>query len=247
MALAVAAQHLPIEALVAHAAGRDPGVDPELLESHLASCRDCSGELALLVESREALAPEAPAPEAPAPEAPAPEAPAREGRLLAWRLPATSPASAPWWRGVAAAASLAALVAGFAAVRGARQVSRLGERLAGLEMPAPNVAVVDLLPIDLGLRGESDDPPARVSASSVPSVLILNSGLPPSSGPFRLEIRDAGGRTIAEIEDLKTDRDGLLTLSLVTESLPSGELVLRLLGPGPDPRELLESYLFQVR
>ncbi len=229
--LAVAAQHLPIEALVARAAGRDPGVDPELLETHLASCRDCAGELALLVESREALADAIPAP---------------AGGLLAWRPPAAAPSSAAWWRGVALAASLATLVAGVAAVRSVVQNARLGARLARLEMPVPNVAVVDLLPVDLNLRGEDGEPPAKVPAASAPATLILNSGLPASSGPFRLEIRDDGGRMISEVEDLMTDRDGLLTLSLVTEGLPSGKLVVQLLRPGP-PREPLESYLFQVR
>ncbi len=237
IALAVAAQHLPIEALIAHAAGRDPGIDPELFQTHLTSCDDCAGELELLIESRESLEDDALEDETSENEAP-------EGRVLPWPRPAT-PSAPSWWRGLTAAAAVVALIAGVAAMRGFRQASRLEERLARLEAPAANIAVVDLLPVDLALRGE--EPPTEVQIASVPSTLILNSGLPASSGPYRLQILDADGETIAGIEDLRSDRDGLLTLSLVTATLPPGELTLLIFEPGPKTRKPLESYLLQVR
>ncbi len=238
IALAVAAQHLPIEALIAHAAGRDPGIDPELFQTHLASCDDCAGELELLIESRESL-------EGDAPEGEASENDAPEARVLSWPRPATAPSAPVWWRGLTAAAAVVALVAGVAAVRGFKEASRLEERLASVEAPAANIAVVDLLPVDLALRGE--EPPTEVQIASVPSTLILNSGLLASSGPYRLQILDADGETIARVEDLRSDRDGLLTLSLVTAALPPGELTLLVFEPGPEAREPLESYLLQVR
>ena len=230
-ALAAFAHHLSIDVLIEVAAGRDPGVDQELLETHLTSCQACAEELALLRESREAVE-----------ESEAEEEPARPGKLLAWRRPRAPGSAAARWRGLAVAASLAAVVAGAVAVRGWLTASQL----AVLDMAQLNVAVVDLYPSALVLRaGEAPEPPAPLPASSVRATLILNSRLPASTGPFDVEIRDADGRVLVEREGLFSGSDGLLTLSLATTELPAGELVLRLLRPHSD--EVVERYSFQVR
>ena len=256
IAVAVAVQHLPAEALVAHVAGRDIGVDSELFETHLAACEECAEELALLRESHTALLGES-VDAAPAEVAAAGSAGVQtedrtssEQKVLAWR-PRQKPAEAgkrsrprtgrvAAWRRGAVAAALVAVVAGTAAMNARRQAVGLAERLAALDGPRINVALVDLYPDEMVLRGgTSDTPPAEVPAAAERATLILNSRQPSSSGPYRVEIRDLDGQEVQVIDGLTTDADGLLTLSVATASL-EGERILVLLDPASE--EPLEAY-----
>ena len=179
--------------------------------------------------------------------APADEAGATgEDNVLAWRPradPAEStvrPSFSGTWRYGAVAAALVAVVAGYSAFSAQRQALRLSERLAAIDGPQANVALVDLYPDDMVLRGEtSDQPPAEVPAAAERATLILNSQQPPSSGPFLIEIRDLDGNVVQVVDGLTTDADSLLTLSLATASL-DGESILVLLDPASD--QTLEAY-----
>ena len=238
-ALAVAVQHLPTEVLVAYVAGDDPGVDPELLATHLASCAECAEELALLRDSHDALLGE-PDAEPREPDADGMEAQG-DGQVLPWRpRPANDDGSATIWRRVAAVAAVLALVSGLATFNLYRESTRLANRVAELDGPTVNIALVDLYPDDLVLRGEtSDQAPAEVPPTTERVTLILNSRRAPASGPYRIELRDPSTGTQTVIEGLRTDADGLLILSLAADAL-DGERILMLFDAGAT--EPVEAY-----
>ena len=258
-ALAVAVQHVSTEALVAYVAGDDPGMDPDLLETHLASCADCAEELALLRESHGALL----ADSVDAEDDEASGDGSDKGNVLPWRPPsadddgrhddrrhddatnddrAEDDRTATTWRRLAAVAALLAVMSGVATFNLYRESTRLAERVAELDGPKVNIALVDLYPDDFVLRGEtSAEAPAEVPPTSEQVTLILNSRQAPSSGPFRIEVRDPAAGTVTVIDGLRTDGDGLLVLSLAADGL-DGERILVLFDADSSATEPLEAY-----
>ncbi len=108
-ALAAAGAHLPSEALVAVAFDEPvPGLDPAVVEEHLAACPQCAADLELARTSR-ALADETVA-------------------LLPRRKAAPAPRRAAGWQAAAVAASLVALVAAGGWLHTRQQVERLEAR-----------------------------------------------------------------------------------------------------------------------
>lgn len=120
-------QHLPAEAIVALAWGETPpGIDPALVEEHLASCPQCATELELArtsrgLEENERIVPLRPR-SSPAPPAVPIRAP--EERTRGWG----------GWKAAALAAGLAGVVASAGWLQTAGRVQTLEERLA--EQPA---------------------------------------------------------------------------------------------------------------
>lgn len=128
-------QHLPAEAIVALAWGETPpGIDPALVEEHLASCTQCATELELARTSRGL------------------EENERIGLLWPRPAPAPVPVPAPigrtgWggWKAAALAAGLAGVVASAGWLQTAGRVQTLEERLAerpaaAAPAPAPSAA-----------------------------------------------------------------------------------------------------------
>lgn len=124
-------QHLPAEAIVALAWGETPpGIDPALVEEHLASCPRCATELELARTSRGL----------------------EEDERIVPLKPRTAPAPVParstgWggWKAAALAAGLAGVVASAGWLQTAGRVQTLEERLAErpaaeAPVPAPPVA-----------------------------------------------------------------------------------------------------------
>ncbi len=126
--------------------------------------------------------------------------------------------------------------------RGQAEVARLERRLGRLSAPEVNVAVVDLHPREVVIRGTG---PASGEVEVGPDgdsvTLILNS-IHGGDGTFRLEIEDARGEVLHRLGGLRPLAGGGFTVALRLAELPAGRLTLRLYAEGGE--EPLESYSF---
>ncbi len=220
--------HLPADALVAYVADQaGPTIPRDLIEGHLANCDRCAEELAWLRESREDL------------EAATPQGESDDRRILTFPGLAATPR--PFWRWAALAASLATIFAGAGWLRSWQELAWLERRLAQRTAPEVNVAVVDLHPQELVVRGGGPSP-GEVEVSTGGGVtLILNSGQG-GDGPFRREIEGSSGELLHRLEGLRLHPGGGFTVALSLAELPRGWLTLKLYAEGAG--EPVESYGF---
>jgi anti-sigma factor RsiW len=146
-------QHIPAAALVAYAAGgaageRTEGVDPALLEEHLAACPECAAELELVRMSR-GLAED----DAIAVLTPRTAAPARQTERHRETAAPIRPVKR--WRAAALAAGLAGAVALGGWYQTAEHARALDARLAAAGMPPPVASAPPALQPEAGIRGGS--------------------------------------------------------------------------------------------
>ncbi len=241
--------HPPVEMLVEHAAD-EPEAAQALVEAHLAGCDSCTEELALVLDSRRAMAGATAAVATPA--APANVVPLRQPR-----------AAQPIWRAAAVAAAVIGLVgaggglwswraldlerSGFAERQRAAdgRIAELEAELRGGAGVRLNVAIHDLWPNDSFVRSADSGPLQLPAGDRPPATLILNSQLAPGQEVARLEIRKAEGRELHSLGGVRVDADGSITMSLDLAQLPRGELQIVLFGP--DGAAPLETYSFELR
>jgi len=154
-------QHIPTAALVAYAAGDHAaaGIDPALLDEHLASCADCAAELEMVRTSRGLAEDDSIAVLAP-----------RPPRVAALPAPAqpVRPAATRW-----KAAALAAGLAGLIAANGWYQTAERARTLAGRLAQAPAPAAAGATPQAPGAPAA----PANISPEEQQSVAELQSQL----------------------------------------------------------------------
>ncbi len=234
-ALVLFGAHLPSAAIVDYADGREhPAIPRDLVEAHLGNCDRCAEELAWVRDSREALAAGA--------ETGAGAAGEDAGQVIEFPAPRAAPRSAPFWRRVALAASLAALAAG-AGWLWSWQSLRDGRSEVAERPPQLNVVIADLYPHDLVLRGSDPAADELELGNDLDSVtLILNSNLPPAAESWRLEIEDPRGEVLRRLDGLERHPAGDFTLALPLADLPAGRLTLLVYGSGAEP---VESYSFR--
>ncbi len=77
-------------------------------------------------------------------------------------------------------------------------------------------------------------------------VLVLGSVSSASHTAVRMEVRDAEGRLVVDVESLPRSGDGTFKRSLPRGRLPEGTWEIRLFGLGSEPPEPLESYTFHL-
>lgn len=260
------AQHLPEQTLVDHGFGRTIiGLETATLEEHLAICPRCSAELELVRETAwrargegTEILPFTPR-RPPVPRVlPAP----------VWRWAALAAGltlvmgGLGGWREVEQMRTAwqqreAQLVAGLeqattekarlaeASERERQKLAQLGEKVAALEAPQPNVGVVDLYPIDTVLRGEPRPEPVEISAGSGVLTLLLQA--PDTAYPtYELEIATPQGKRLHLVERLVRQSEVDFTVSVPTTELPD-ELTLRLFGRRGEQRREIARYELSLR
>jgi hypothetical protein len=235
--------HPSPDELLAYDAGKLPAAEETRIQSHLALCSHClellldfgslsaresrgehsitAGEQAAAWQSLQtrlaALAEET--------------APRRRPRL---RLASPRPA-------YALAAALLIGVVGLSF-----RVWHLERGLADLSQPQVNAPVVDLLPAS-PLRGE---PGERAVVELAPAsrffALILSPKGAPDDAGYRVEIRDAGGRSVWSEDGLEKNPHGSFTLILPRGFLRPGEYRLRLYGLEAGREQLIEEFPLRI-
>ena len=104
--------------------------------------------------------------------------------------------------------------------------------------PRANVAIVDLFPDDLVLRGGSPDESVELEQEVGSAVLILNSQLGGEEPINRYRVKASTGKVHFSGEDLARNPTGDFTLSLPLTELARGDYVIELLSVDDDhPRE----------
>ncbi len=187
-----------------------PAEERQAVDRHLAVCPRCREDLAAARESRDL----------PSFAAVAGSRRAAERRR---RMP-----GARW---LAAAAVLALVLLGGAAVSMGQRVARLEKRVAELSRPRVNAAALEALPEDYAVRAAGASAAVtRVPDRDVPVTLILLSEDARRFADYRLELLDADGRPSWEATGLERQPGGEFTVLLPPGSLPAGRATLVLSG-----------------
>jgi hypothetical protein len=248
LAAAVFGSHLPSDVIIALAWDRAGSeTDAQLARQHLASCPECSEELALARESRKR-------------EAAPPPWPARSRKRLA---PVFVPAAlaaglaviafggGAFWERARQHDRLAAAESGrrdaierLAAARSSEQTeARLRAELTQLAAPQVNLPILELLP---GSTPTRDSAPRESEIFVGPQdrfvVLLLAAS---ESGPGAdVELRDGKGTVLWRGHGLRPSRLGGYTLGVPASLLPDGYVTMALSGPSGRP---LATARFRVR
>ncbi|MCB1055820.1 MAG: hypothetical protein KDD11_09960 [Acidobacteria bacterium] len=226
--------------LLAYRARRlDDAAAAAVLE-HLVACRACAAALVDL----EALGGPATDPSVP-----------DYGTAAAWRTLAPRladedaadsgspssrpPVAQPWLGRLAAGLAVVTLALGVWGARSSQSRDALEARIAALEAPRANPAVVYL---DPPIR--SDEGTAEVSRDAGRAILFLTPPQDVLLPVYRVEIRDDGGRVQAAVRGLLDDGFGSLRFSLATDTLAAGKYRIELYDNGGT--ELLASYPLEV-
>jgi len=212
--------HPAAEDLADHTARKLPPARAELVADHVTSCAECRRELALLIESRREF----------------------EGAFgplssAVVRWPRRAPALR--WQWIAAAASLAAVVAswGWLSTRTALQRET---------SPVANVAVLEVLPQELIQRGGPTN--ELVLGERTESVTLVLVSAPERDLPeVEVEIRDRQGRRLWRATGVVKSSQGVYTLGLPAEMIPPDELRVVVLAREGGRWIEAESYEIRVR
>lgn len=217
-------EHLEPEVLVAYHHDQLPAAEAEMVQEHLAACRDCADLLLELVRFGSAKEQPEAAPGVADFELEA------DWRALRARLePPPSPVAAPsqrqtatsprWPYALAAGLLLACLGLG-------GWVTVLQHQLAALRQPQANLQILNL-EVAAAQRGEDEPVIVRGTGESV--VLILNPPGPAPAVAHRAEVFNAEGRLVASVGGLLPAEPGNFNLGLPRSLLPPGYYQIRLL------------------
>ena len=211
------------------------------VREHLASCRACAAALVDLGEREGAGADDETTGDV-----------ADYGTAAAWRnlaphlseppldiTPTQSGTADRWWPRVAAILALATLGLGFWSLRMESSHRALEDRLANLEAPRANAAVLYL---DARMRSEPTVPEISRLAGQV--LVFLTPPEHPPTERYRVEVRDEPGRLLASVDGLIRHDLGALRFSLAANTLDLGEHQVLLFANGGD--EVLASYRLEV-
>ncbi|HVS00497.1 MAG TPA: zf-HC2 domain-containing protein [Thermoanaerobaculia bacterium] len=231
--------HPSPDELAAYSAGELPAAEETRIQNHLALCPHC---LELLLDLERWSDPES----VSEPSLPAGEKAGAWQALQARLAAEAAPRRRPGLRLASPRPAYALAAALLVAVVGlSLRVWHLERGMADLSHPQVNAPVVDLLPAS-PLRGE---PGERAVVELAPAsrffALILSPKGSPDYAGYRVEILDAGGRTVWSEKGLEKNRHGSFTLILTRGFLRPGEYRLRLYGLEGGTGQLIEE--FQVR
>ncbi len=211
------------------------------VREHLASCRSCAAALVDLGELHGAGADD---------ETAGPVA--DYGTAAAWKslaphlaeppldaMPALSSNADRWWPRVAAILALATLGLGFWSLRLGSSHQILENRLARLEAPRANAAVLYL---EARMRSEPTVP--EISRREGQVLVFLTPPEHPPTERYRVEFRDEPGHLVASVGGLIRHDLGALRFSLAANTLGIGEHQILLFANEGD--EVLASYRLEV-
>jgi hypothetical protein len=142
---------------------------------------------------------------------------------------ALKPATQAPWRRLALAASLVALVAAGALITGRGKAP----------LPQTNVAVIEILPESMSLRGDGTD---VTIPRGLPASLVLVTDRVPHATSVRVRLLDVNGETVWEAGDLTRADSGEFTLLLPARSAPAGPMTIEIMDFEDDRWQVLESY-----
>lgn len=191
------AQHLPATELMALAAGEETVLPRRLLVEHLSACADCREELGLV----------------------------RRGRALVEEsvVPSTPPsggASVTAWRRAAIAASLVAVA--FATGWLWTSSNRGAGPPAGSQ-PVLNLPLVELVPEEMVVRGETGVHSVDLRAGAHTVALLLYSPPGPAYEEYRLEVLDDSGGSLWSGRGLALNPTEDFSVALPASLLGGGE------------------------
>ncbi|HZF13369.1 MAG TPA: hypothetical protein VFE33_31645 [Thermoanaerobaculia bacterium] len=233
LAWEIYAQHVPSEALVAYAFDERPeGIDPALVERHLAECPQCAAELEMVRSSRLlgehdeiAVMPQR-------------GAPGRRSR------------PERGWQAATLAAGLTGLIAIGGWVANVRQVRDL-ERVAAARTPAVQAAGGALAAsgryvfFEPSTRGLADEV-KEVRKSDGYAVLTFNPTSRDVYHEHAFKLRNAAGVDILPESRLGPPHDGAYSVVLPLAALPPGDYVLSIFGADPGAHVELDSHRFRL-
>lgn len=226
-------EHPPGEELCAYGEGTLDGARRARLQEHLTTCAECADLVA-----DQAVFPALPGGD---------DEPGEFEIAAAWRdfrnrlaaegvAPAARTAAgrrSPFWQRAAAAWAVAATLLVACLVLGGWNL-QLGERIATLTAPQPNVPLADLMPADQ--RSDQEQEVVQVDPRGEFYVLIAYPSSPAGYrhddgfSHYRWHIVDADGRDLLSGGGLERQSLGEVTLRLHRDSLPPGEYRLSLTG-----------------
>ncbi|RMH23211.1 MAG: zf-HC2 domain-containing protein [Acidobacteria bacterium] len=148
-------------------------------------------------------------------------------------------------RGRALAAALFLAVALLPTAFLLRRNAGLNERLAQLEAPQVNVAIVRFEPTR---AADPAVPPVRLTLGEAREPVVFEIPLPAAAeGPFRAVLHRPDGSVLWQGEGLQPDARGDLTLTLPSTLLAAGDYQLLVFAAGPEPRRLARHAFRVVR
>ncbi len=129
------------------------------------------------------------------------------------------------------------------------EIRQLGEQVAEFASPQANLAVVDLYPGDMVLRGQPQSERVVTIPRQTRNVaLILNSGIAAEEPLTGMRILDESDEVIWT-SDERPERDdlGTFTVSLPVGRLSAGRYTVELIDEAGGELSVLESYLVEIR
>lgn len=271
------AGHPPLETLEAFAEGALPPEEERRIREHLPLCRDCTdfvlalGDLQAPGESGEVPAEEVASAWGDLQEeirrgtpAPPPSASPRWPLLLAAALALLAVGLSVWCLQLrrenfrlaeqARSGSTATRSVSEQLAEERRRVADQGRQIAELRRnleetlrPRINTPIFDLAPRSRRSGAAPEEPVLEIPASADLFTLVLEAGDSRSYPAYSVEILDAQGKVLWNLEGLTRSEFGNFTVTLARRDLPDGKAGLRLYGEREGPRTRIGEYIFLIR
>lgn len=235
--------HLPAKVLVALAYDETPpGMTPQEVAQHLATCARCAADLELARTSRHLEAEENLLPFAPR-------------RKKEEPVPASAPHGSRRWQASALAAGLAGVIGLAGWIQTGRQVQNLRDQLAtrGASAASAGPMVIStadpvvLDPFEVRQRGAEEAeltvPPVAGSALQLNGDAAIEPAARAAINAYRVEVWQSGGAKLGET-GVRYLPNG--NYALTVQGLAAGRYELRVFGRGADGERPFESYRLKV-